>query len=271
MNIDDILSRYSPEKLELLIKELIEKSNPLWSYDYKGYVINREHAESFIIGVPNQKDSVLVKNKVLDNILDTSQNVSFNSTSMTDRIVVYRMEATAPIYAVSNMGLYEEKNDRSNISHDIDANWELRMEREDFSIHPAEKEDHSLEYWVLGLIYGFVKFDKGTYQVKSPKQGKAIKKYWVELGEYRDDAFNQFKYLKFQEEVKDLIDSEITKMGKTENENLILKVTGDEDTYINDYSQRNFEMEDLEDKKMKPVLDLFESEIDFVFKVLGKN
>ena len=79
--IDEVLSSYSEEELKNIINELIIKSNPLWSYNYKGYVINKEHHEAFVIGVPNVKDSILVKNKVLENILDTSQQVSFNSTS----------------------------------------------------------------------------------------------------------------------------------------------------------------------------------------------
>ena len=268
MSIDEVLSKYSPDKLESLVKELIEKSNPLWSYDYKGFIINPEHHEAFIIGVPNLKDSVLVKNKVLDNILEANQKVSFNSTSMNDRIVVYRMEATAPIYAVSNMGLYEEKNNRSNINHHIDANWLLRMDRENFSIYPAKKEDHSLEYWVLGFIYGYIKYEEGQYMAYSLEQGDALEDYWLELGEYRDDAFEAFKKLKLHDEFKELIEKKISKMGEVENQKLLDDVVA-ESNYRDSYSNRDFEIKDLRDSKMIKVKELFTNEINLVKKVLA--
>jgi len=266
--IDDILSEYSEDKLKTLFKALIQKSNPLWSYDYKGYVVNPVLHEAFVIGVPNEKDSVIVKEKILDDILETNQKISFNSTSMDDRIVVYRMEAAVPSFAVSNMALYEEKNNMSRISHQIDANWLLRMEREGFSIHPTRKEDNSLEYWVLGFIYGFIKFDDEQYQVQSENQGKGKYNYWLSLGKYRDEAFDEYKRLKLQEELKTKIDKKISKIGDSENEKLILNVA-EGSNYIDEYSQKNFEISDLEDSKMAKVDELFDKEIDFVKKVLA--
>jgi hypothetical protein len=58
-------------------------------------------------------------------------------------------------------------------------------------------------------------------------------------------------------------------MGDDENMKLINKVTEDVDNYINEYSQRDFKMEELEDSKMQKVKELFEDEIDFVYKVLA--
>ena len=267
--IDAVLADYSEEKLESLIQELIVKSNPLWSYDYKGYVINKMNHEAFVIGVPNINDSIIIKNKVLNNILDSNQQVSFNSTSMGDRIVVYRMEAAVPVYAVSNMALYEERSDKSLISHNIDANWLLRMEREGFNIHPTKKEDHSLEYWVTGFIYGFIKYDGENYLAQSLMQGKGKMNYWIKLAKYRDEAFDEFKRLKLQDELKSMIDTKVSKMGETENMTLIDNVV-EGANYIDKYSQKNFEISDLEDSKMKKVDELFDGEIDFVKKVLAK-
>lgn len=265
--IDEVLDEYPTDKLNSLLKEMIIKSNPLWSYDYKGFVIGEPLHEAFIIGVPNSKKAKRIKEGLKD-ILETNQKVSFNSTNMNDRIVVYRMEAAVPVYAVSNMTLYKEKNDKSGISHHIDANWVLRMEREGFDIYPKKKEDHSLEFWVTGFIYGFIKHDGEKYLSYSLKQGDPIEDYWIELGKYRDEAFDAFKRLKLQDELKEMIDVKVAKMGEIDNQELINDVT-EGTNYSENYSQKDFENSELRDSKMIKVRELFSDEINFVKKVLG--
>ena len=76
-NINEVLSTYSEEELNKIIKELIIKSNPLWSYNYKGHVISRQHHEAFIIGVPNVNSSIINKD-TLSNILESNQRADFN-------------------------------------------------------------------------------------------------------------------------------------------------------------------------------------------------
>ena len=266
--IDDVLSTYTPEKLNEIIKELITKSNPLWSYNYQGHVVSRQHHEAFIVGVPNSNNSVFVKDNTFVNLLETNQKADFNSTNMDDRIVIYRMEATVPIYAVSNMPLYGEKNSISNISHHIDANWLLRMQRENFDIYPTKREDHNLEYWVTGFIYDFIKFDGEKYMAYSEEQGDPIEDYWIELGHYRDEAFDDFKRRKLQEEFKRMIDSKINALGETENQKLIKEVTTGTN-YNEHFSKKNFDNNDLKDSKMIKVRELFSDEINFVKKVLA--
>lgn len=267
--IDEVLSTYKEEELNKIIKELIIKSNPLWSYNYRGHVVNREHHEAFIIGVPNVKSSVIIKNNVLKNILESNQKADFNSTNMQDRIVIYRMEATVPAYAVSNMTLYKEKSESSRISHHIDANWLLRMEREGFDIYPTKREDHSLEYWVTGFIYDFIKYENDNYLAYSEEKGDPIEDYWIELGRYRDEAFLEFKRLKLQDEFKAMIDAKISDLGETENQKLIKEVTTSNNYNLN-YSKKNFENSELKDSKMIKVKELFSDEINFVKKVLAK-
>ena len=267
-NINEVLSTYSEDELNKIIKDLITKSNPLWSYNYKGHVINRQHHEAFIIGVPNVKSSVINKD-TLSNILESNQRADFNSTSMQDRIVIYRMEATVPAYAVSNMTLYKEKRDSSRISHHIDQNWLLRMEREGFDIYPTKREDHSLEYWVTGFIYDFIKFEGENYLAYSEEKGDPIEDYWIELGTYRDEAFTEFKRLKLQDEFKSMIDTKIADLGETENHKLIKEVTVSTN-YNEHYSKKNFENSELKDSKMIKVKELFSDEINFVKKVLAK-
>jgi hypothetical protein len=267
-NINEVLSTYSENELNKIIKELIIKSNPLWSYNYKGHVINRQHHEAFIIGVPNVNSSVINKD-TLSNILESNQRADFNSTSMKDRIVIYRMEATVPAYAVSNMSLYKEKKENSRISHHIDANWLLRMEREGFDIYPTKREDHSLEYWVTGFIYDFIKYDGENYLAYSEEKGDPIEDYWIELGTYRDEAFTEFKRLKLQDEFRSMIDSKIADLGEIENQKLIKEVSTSTN-YNEHYSKKNFENSELKDSKMIKVKELFSDEINFVKKVLAK-
>ncbi|WP_282071378.1 tubulin-like doman-containing protein [Polaribacter atrinae] len=267
-NINEVLSTYSEDELNKIIKELITKSNPLWSYNYKGHVINRQHHEAFIIGVPNVNSSVINKD-TLSNILESNQRADFNSTSMHDRIVIYRMEATVPAYAVSNMTLYKEKRDSSRISHHIDQNWLLRMDREGFDIYPTKREDHSLEYWVTGFIYDFIKYEGENYLAYSEEKGDPIEDYWIELGTYRDEAFTEFKRLKLQDEFKSMIDSKIADLGEIENQKLIKEVSTSTN-YNEHYSKKNFENSELKDSKMIKVKELFSDEINFVKKVLAK-
>lgn len=267
-NINEVLSSYSEEELNKIIKELIVKSNPLWSYNYKGHVINRQHHEAFIIGVPNVNSSIINK-EALSNILESNQRADFNSTNMQDRIVIYRMEATVPAYAVSNMTLYKERKESSRISHHIDANWLLRMEREGFDIYPTKREDHSLEYWVTGFIYNFIKYENDNYLAYSEEEGDPIEDYWIELGNYRDEAFIEFKRLKLQDEFKSMINNKIGDLGEIENQKLIKEVTASTN-YNEHYSKKNFENSDLKDSKMIKVKELFSDEINFVKKVLAK-
>lgn len=266
--IDDVLSTYTKKELNEIIRELIAKSNPLWSYNYKGHIVNRQHHEAFIVGVPNSSNSILVKDNFFTNLLETNQKANFNSTNMHDRIVIYRMEAAVPIYAVSNMSLYEEKSKNSNISHHIDANWLLKMEREGFDIYPTKREDHSLEYWVTGFIYDFIKYDGENYLAYSEDQGDPIEDYWIELGKYRDEAFDDFKRRKLQDEFKRMVDAKINALGETENQKLITEVTAGTN-YNERYSKKNFENSDLKDSKMIRVRELFSDEINFVKKVLA--
>ena len=266
--IDEVLSTYSSEELNDIIKELIIKSNPLWSYNYKGHVVNRQHHEAFIVGVPNSSHSVLVKDNLFSNLLGTNQKANFNSTNMHDRIVIYRMEATVPVYAVSNMTLYEEKSKNSNINHHIDANWLLRMEREGFDIYPTKRDDHSLEYWVTGIIYDFIKYEDEKYLAYSEDQGDPIEDYWIELGKYRDEAFDDFKRRKLQDEFKKMIDAKINRLGETENQKLITEVTTGTN-YNEHFSKKDFENSELKDSKMIKVRELFSDEINFVKKVLA--
>lgn len=266
--IDEVLSTYSAVELNEMIQELIVKSNPLWSYNYKGYVVSRQHHEAFIVGVPDSSNSVFVKDNLFVNLLEANQKADFNSTNMHDRIVIYRMEATVPIYSVSNMALYEEKSKKSNISHHIDANWLLRMEREGFDIYPTRREDHSLEYWVTGFIYDFIKFDGENYLAYSVDQGDPIEDYWIELGKYRDEAFDDFKRRKLQDEFKKMIDAKINSLGETENQKLIAEVTAGSN-YNEQYSKKNFQNSELKDSKMIRVRELFSDEINFVKKVLA--
>lgn len=268
--IDEILSEYDENELNEILQELIVKSNPLWSYNYKGRVISKEHHEAFIVGVPETSNSVLIKDNVFVNLLGNNQKAAFNSTNMNDRIVIYRMEAAAPIYAVSNMGLYEERSQKSNISHHVDQNWLIRMQKENFSIYPAKKEDHNLEYWVTGFIYGLLKYEDDVYKAYSEDLGDPLDGYWINLGQYRDDAFEEFKRLKLQTEFGDIIVQKVKDAGTQRNQELINDVVLN-NNYDELYSHKNFENKDLKDSKLKNVADLYRKEIDFVKKVLAKD
>jgi hypothetical protein len=266
-SIEEVFRSMKDEELSRIVNQAIEKSSPLWSNDFQGHVIAPELHSDFVIGVPNTSNSILSKDAVFEKILGSSEKVSYNSTNMHDRVMVYRLGAATPIYAVNDLRGYEIEYKNSRISHHIDANWKLRMERENFSIHPSRKEDGALQAWVLGFIYNLIKFDDAKYKIYSEDKGDALDGYWFDLSPYRDEAFKFFKRESFTEEVYEAVRKKAENNGKVNNNKLIKKVTED-NNYMSEISRMNLSNEDLRKREFAPIAKLFREEIDFVKKEL---
>lgn len=267
--IDDILNELSAEDLQEALKNLIIKSNPLWSYDFKGHVLNPDIHSSFIIGIPDINNSRLTKSNILAEIMDAEVKYQFTSTNVQDRVVIYRMEAATPIFAINDVSGYYEDYKRSKINHHIDSIWKTRMDREGFKLMP-QGDDPKKKYatWVGGFIYGFIKNDNGTYKAYSPDKGDALDDYWIELSPYRDEAFNEFNRYDMIEEMSPLIEERIAKIGIEENEKLISN-TKEGTQYRDSISQIEMTTDELKKRENKTILKLFREEIDFVKKELA--
>jgi hypothetical protein len=260
-NIDDIIKELSKEEKEVLAKQLISKSNALWSYDLKGYKVGSSIHDDFVIGLPSE-DSIF-KNS-FDNLLN-AQNISFVHTGVKNKIVCYRMEIAVPVYAVNDIEGYEKDYLNSNISHHIDDNWVTKMDRENFSIWPEQKEDHSLEAWVLGFVYNFIKFEDGVYKVYSEDKGDALDDFLTSLSEYRDEAYDIFRKDDYVTEMIGFIEEKRKKDGDDVTKKLIVDVI---DNYRSKYSQINLKPDELKKREFSKIADLLRREINFTRKEL---
>jgi hypothetical protein len=261
-DIDDVIRDLPKDKQQKLAQQLLDKSQALWQEDPKGYKVGSSIHDDFVIGLSSQ-DSAF-KNSF--NSLINAQNISFVNTGVKNRIVCYRMEVAVPIFGVNDVAGYEKDYRNSSISHHIDENWVTKMTRENFSIWPDEKEDHSLEAWVLGLVYGFIKFSDEKYRIYSLDKGDALDDYWTELSNYRDEAFDFFKRDGYALEMIEQIEERRKNDGETTTHTLVQNVVNN---YREEYAQIDLSSDDLKKNHFKPVADLIRREIDFTKKQLN--
>jgi len=270
--IDDVLNEMTDEEINHLVQQLAIKSTPLWSYDFKGLALSPNLFNEFVIGVPQTEKSRIYKkeqNNELNLASDGNSKVNFMSTFVNDRIVFYRMEAAVPIYSVNDVsGYFKKYKNITHISYHIDQNLKDRMDREKFDILPKKEENTSyLATWVGGFIYGFIKNDDGNYLVYSPEQGDELDDYWLPLTQnnYRDDAFKKFCSMNLYEEMEDLINEKVTKIGSEEN-NKIIENVKEGSNYLNQHSQVQMTKEDLKKREWNSITELIRNEINFVKK-----
>ena len=191
--IDEVINNLSDEDFDHLMDKAINKSLPLLTSDYKGYVRNMNLYKGFYIGVSDNKNNRIKENNNLERKVGAT-NLEFVPTGMPDRVIFYRQEGVIPAFALSSISEYKIKYESSSISHHIDENLLRRMQREEFSLLPAQEEDDSIELWVLGFIFKLIKVEDGHYYYKNKKEGQPLMDYWVDMGTtYRDDAFDVFK------------------------------------------------------------------------------
>ena len=261
-NIDDVLRDLPEEKREAFARQLIDKSQALWQEDPKGFKVGSSIHNDFVIGIPSANSTF----KDSFSSLTNAQNISFVNTGVKNRIVCYRMEVAVPIFGVNDVEGYEKDYKNSKISHHIDENWHTKMTRENFSIWPDQKEDHSLEAWVLGFVYGFLKFENDKYQIYSLTRGDALDDYWTELNDYRDVSFDYFKRDSYAPEIIQLIEEKRKNDGETTTMSLVKDVNLN---YREKFSQINLTPEELKKPHYSKVADLLRKEINFTKKDLN--
>ena len=267
--IEDVLNGMSTENVEKTIKELISKSNALWKWDFQGHRLNPEIHEDFIIGVRS-------KNSDIEDIIRKAtglEQVQFVATGIPNKVVCYRMEAAVPIYAVNDVRGYKADYKKSHISHHIDANWEKQMIRAGYSLEPSKKEDHSMEAWVLGFVFGLLKkrdFEDGKgiqYCVYNEAEEYALDDNFQPLYQapYRDSAFERFKKEGLVDDLVNIIEKKRKEMG--EEKNMILLKDAAEN-YLSNYSLCEMTSSELKKQEYKAVGDLLKKEITFIKKLV---
>lgn len=267
-SIDDVLRDLPEEKTKEIANQLIAKSHALWQHSSKGYSVGQQLFDYFVIGLPNVNSQF----KKSFGTLIQNQNIEYVATGVRNKVICYRMEAASPIFGVLDVEGYARDHERikensSSMIYHIDKNWLTKMQRTSFSIWPAQKEDNSLQAWVLSFGYELIKLDSDTkkYKIYSREKGNPLRNYWYELSEYRDESFDIFKREKFIDEVISSINSIRQKDGEAKSNELISKM---KDDYLKYFAQVNVSIDDLEKPIYLKIKDLVIKEIDFVTKEL---
>ncbi len=262
--IDEILDKMPAEEFDRITRMAIEKAMPLFRFDYRGHMPKERPQDSFFVGVPNKVSNRLFKNDYFKSKLTGTMDVDFASIGVNDRIIIYRQVGVVPAYTISALPEYQKEYEACRVDCHYDANLETRMKREDFSIKPKKATDEDLlDLWVKGLIFGLVKNEDGEYWFKSQEHGDALEDFWVKLGEYRDEAFDQFRQYKssVRKEFNEFLDNLAVSKGATAIKAVIDDV---KTSYYDKYSQIKMTKEEVKKKGFEKIRELITSELTHV-------
>lgn len=266
-SIDEMLNKMSEDDFGKLIRTSINKSNTLLRFDYKGYTPQERPAHRYYIGVPDKKESRLCKDDSFKNQLAGDVDVDFASIGVKDRVIVYRQDGVYPVYCISSLSSCKEKYEHSNCFSHIDANIYRRMQREDYSILPKVAADDSIELWVKGFIFNLIKNEGGVYYLQSEELGDVLDDNWVELAQYRDTAFENFKRNKniVRKEFNAFFDNFQKTKGVEKMQELVDSAKRE---YLPVFSQINMTKEEIRQRGNEEIKKLITEELEYVKKEL---
>lgn len=262
--IDDVMEkmdREEPEKLNQVLRLALAKAKPLLGINTRGQV-GYMYGRFSYVGVP-MNSTLLQKNGRLEQLAG-SEKIQFARLSMQDRVIIYNQIGVVPAYFISNLQNYEQKYEKCNIFSHFDATIYQRMIRENFSLQPTlEDGSKDVEFWVRGLIMGLIKNENGHYYVKDRTNGKALRQYWVELGQYRDDAYRNFRsdLPNLRQQFKDYFKQYQSANGMDATQAL---VNDAKLNYLEKFSQIQMTLEQIEERGNEQIADLLEKELNFV-------
>lgn len=262
--IDAILDKMSQEEFDRVVDLAIKKSMPLFRYDYRGYMPKQRPQDSFFIGVPDKANNRLFKDSYFKNKLTGTMDVDFANIGVNDRVIIYRQVGVVPAYTISSITDYEKEYEKCNVNCHYDANLITRMDREDFSLSPKKANDEDiLDFWVKGFIFGLIKNEGKKYYFKSQEHGDALDDNWVELGEYRDEAYDAFRTYKnsIMKEFKEYLDS----LAENQGAAAIKSVIDDAKlNYYDKYSQINMTKDQVKAKGYEKIRKLITDELSHI-------
>lgn len=259
--IDDVVNRLSDEEFDRIVKLAISKSQPLLRYDYMGYQPEELPRDSFYIGVRDKKNNRLAKDDYFKKLIQGTADCDFSNIGSTEKIVIYRIVGVLPAYSISSMNECKAEYEKSRNDCQIDYNWEVRMQREDFSLYPKrEKDDDILDFWVKGLIFGLVKNEDGDYKFQSAEYGDVLDDNWVSLGKYRDEAFDKFRSYKasIRKEFAETLEEMAHNLGA---DAINQKLAEAKAAYLDKFSQINMSKDDIKKKGFERIRQLITDEI----------
>ncbi|MBR6864924.1 MAG: hypothetical protein IKM75_08690 [Bacteroidales bacterium] len=262
--IDDILNKMSQEEFDRITRIAIEKSMPLFRYDYRGHMPKERPQDSFFVGVPNKVTNRLFKDGYFKSKLTGTMDVDFASIGVNDRIIIYRQVGVVPAYTISALPDYKKEYESCRVDCHYDANLETRMQREEYSITPKKANDDDLfDLWVKGFLFNLIKNEDGEYYFKSDEYGDVLLDSWVSLGKYRDEAFDNFRT--YKQSIRKEFNEKIDKLVSTKGGDAIKKILDDaKENYYDKFSQINMSKTDVMKRGFEKIRELISEEIKHV-------
>lgn len=263
-DINDILNSMNQADFDELVRRLVAKASPLLPHNFHGYR-NGKPAVNYYIGVSDFELSRLKKDDYFKmNILDAA-DVNFSKIGMKDRLIIFSQMSPIPPFAISSMEQCkaEYDNPSQTINFHIDSEWLKEMRRQGYTMEPGGVANDSLEIWVKGLIFGYIKNENNMYMYLDEENGDFLDDYWVTLAQYRDDAFRKFEEVLAS--ATEQFNKKITALEKEHGAPFVRNIISDaKNNYWEKYSQIGYSKKELKDSHLKGTADQIKREIEFV-------
>lgn len=260
--IDDIIEKLSKEDFEKILKLAIQKSMPIFRYNYHGHTPKENPRDSFYVGVPDKDHTRLKKDNIFKNLVPGNSDCDFASIGVKDKVIIYRQVGVVPAYTISALEDYHREYEDCNVSCHIDDNLYTRMLREDFSLNPKRAtDDDLLDLWVKGFVFGLIKNEDGEYMFQSQELGDALDDNWVSLGQYRDEAFEMFKTHKssVRKEFTDYLERLASSKGADAMHAILNEVKSN---YLDKFSQIKMTKDEIKKHGFEKIRQLITDEIN---------
>lgn len=281
MTIDDVINQKSEEQFKLIIKRAMDKAVPFLKINGHGKLTSSaqleiQHAINryYFVCLPNKENSRFTRDDYFKKLNDSTLNISFSTTGMTDKIIIYRQDGTIPAFAIDGIELFNKDSYRSSISYHFDHNIERRMKEEKYQLMPKDSSEEALSLWVHALVFGLIKYDETKrhyfYRDENTEDtNAALNDFMVDTGEhYRDQAFTYFdhKLGELKDQYEEYISNKIQAMGTDNWKALVQDVR---ENYIAKYSQCPVDLKS-NTRNQGPVKELMAKEIKYITKEFGK-
>jgi hypothetical protein len=276
-SIDSVLEGFSDEQFNELVRIATEKAKPLLKFHGRGYTVGNgkvlEQAINryYFVGLPDIGSSRFTKNGAFKKLLSSDMDVNFITTGRYDRVILFRQEGVVPAFAINPLESYEQEYYACTSTFSgFDINIYEKMVEEGYSLMPRAKTDEDIEYWVKGLIFGFIKREDGKYWYRDWINGQALKDYWISTNEgVRNKAYEKFK--RHLNDLQKLYAEKIEERINTDGEMAIKSLIDDvrlPKNYLKKYAQCELSEAALQKEINKPVAELMEEELQYVDKKL---
>ncbi|MBX8464909.1 tubulin-like doman-containing protein [Deinococcus sp. RIT780] len=174
-------------EVERTFRELDAISAPCWDYQ-DAWVSNPAvgHLEQLnILGIDNRREPHPVFHPTIQDVfaghLHKFQTVS---TSDPQRVILYKIEAAIPAFALANAQVYREKYmiQKDNVSYHIHRDWESLPD-----LTPLPDQTEAMTLWVRARVTGQLRVKEGHYQYVSDREGS---ERWYDLGRNASESFD---------------------------------------------------------------------------------